>query len=44
VSRPHRHRYRPAPREVGVGKIVGGVLIPVPLTIDTQLDVEVLCS
>src|SRR3954447_20442310 len=22
---PHRHRYRPAPREVGVGKIVGGV-------------------
>src|SRR3954447_19196130 len=23
---PHRHRYRPAPREVGVGKIVGGVL------------------
>jgi hypothetical protein len=28
VSRPHRHRYRPAPREVGVGKIVGGVLSP----------------
>src|SRR3954452_9751026 len=25
VSRPHRHRYRPAPREAGVGKIVGGV-------------------
>src|SRR3954451_24413263 len=28
VSRPHRHRYRPAPREVGVGKIVGGVISP----------------
>src|SRR5206468_3405790 len=28
VSRPRRHRYRPAPREVGVCKIVGGVLSP----------------
>src|SRR3954454_15742751 len=29
VSRPHRHRYRPVPREVGVGKIVGGVISPI---------------
>src|SRR3954451_22044086 len=28
VSRPHRHRYRPSPREVGVCKIVGGVISP----------------
>ena len=28
MPRPHRHRYRPAPREVGVCKIVGGVISP----------------